>query len=493
MIKRYNCFSEDLYQYALSEGVEQTKDGILHFPTGKFTGRSPKDRYFCEGEYVNRVVDTTREINQVISRRTFKYLKSMMEDYLKNAPTTYKTSRALCHNEKYLSLFELNTTYAWANLFFNNMTNNSVQYFRQPKDYFTSWKILHAPDFVAPFDEEIKNSNFVIIDFEEKTILIGGTSYTGEIKKSIFTVLNTILIDEGVLPMHCSANANTKKGKGVNLFFGLSGTGKTTLSSDPDKFFIGDDEHGWFDDEVFNFEGGCYAKLINLKQENEPIIWEALHSESRFTNVNTTLMENIVVDEEGTPDFSDASITENIRASYPLDQIPEEYMVEEVGQGKKVENIFFLSFDAFGVLPPISKLDLEDAARFFKMGYTSKVAGTEVGITEPTVVFSTCFGSPFLPRKVDDYVNLFKKKVQESGCNVWLVNTGFDENLKRYPIDITRKVINGVINGRYSQQVFDFNGLKIPNRIEDLDLHTLRPDVEQERVDKLFELFQEQN
>ncbi len=493
MIKRYNCFSEDLYQHALSEGVEQTKDGILHFPTGKFTGRSPKDRYFCEGEYVKRVVDTSREINQIVSRKTYQSLRTMVEDHLQNAPVFYRTSRALCHNEKYVSLFELNTTYAWANLFFNNMTNNSVEYSRKPNEFYTNWKILHAPDFVAPPYEDIKNGNFVIIDFEDKTILIGGTSYTGEIKKSIFTVLNTILIDEGVLPMHCSANANTKKGKGVNLFFGLSGTGKTTLSSDPDKFFIGDDEHGWVDDEVFNFEGGCYAKLINLKEENEPIIWEALHSESRYTNVNTTLMENIFVNKEGTPDFSDASITENIRASYPLDQIPEEYMVEDIGKGKKVENIFFLSFDAFGVLPPISKLEVEDAARFFKMGYTSKVAGTEVGIIEPTVVFSTCFGSPFLPRKVDDYVDLFKKKVKESGCNVWLVNTGFNENLKRYPIDITRKVINGVINGKYSKQTFDFNGLKIPNRIEDLDLLTLKPDVEQERVDKLFELFQEQN
>jgi phosphoenolpyruvate carboxykinase (ATP) len=369
------------------------------------------------------------------------------------------------------------------------MTINATGIQAEGGGFFTKWKILHGPEFVPQETyEDLKNPNFVIIDFEDKTIIFGGTSYTGEIKKSIFTVLNTIFIDHGVLPMHCSANANSKNGKGVNLFFGLSGTGKTTLSSDPKKFFIGDDEHGWFEDHIFNFEGGCYAKLINLKKENEPIIWDSIHSPDRFNHTNCSLMENIVVDDENNPDFSDSSITENIRASYSLGQLPEEFMVDDLGLGKNVKNIFFLSFDAFGVLPPISKLDLDDAARFFKMGYTSKVAGTEVGVTEPTVVFSTCFGSPFLPRKVEDYVDLFKEKVQKSGCNVWLVNTGFDENLKRYPIDITRKVINGVIDGKYSEKTFDYHGLKIPNRILDLDLITLKPDIEEERIEKLFEL-----
>jgi phosphoenolpyruvate carboxykinase (ATP) len=369
------------------------------------------------------------------------------------------------------------------------MTINATGIQAEGGGFFTKWKVLHGPEFVPQETyEDLKNPNFVIIDFEDKTIIIGGTSYTGEIKKSIFTVLNTIFIDHGVLPMHCSANANSKNGKGVNLFFGLSGTGKTTLSSDPNKFFIGDDEHGWFEDHIFNFEGGCYAKLINLKKENEPIIWDSIYSPDRFNHTNCSLMENIVVDDENNPDFSDSSITENIRASYSLGQLPEEFMVDDLGLGKNVKNIFFLSFDAFGVLPPISKLDLDDAARFFKMGYTSKVAGTEVGVTEPTVVFSTCFGSPFLPRKVEDYVDLFKEKVRKSGCNVWLVNTGFDENLKRYPIDITRKVINGVIDGKYSEKTFDYHGLKIPNRILDLDLITLKPDIEEERIEKLFEL-----
>lgn len=489
MIKRYNYYNEDLYRIAIDEGVKTTSQGILYFPTGKFTGRSPKDRYFCDGEYVDKVIDKSREINQIISRETYSKLKNSLEEHIKNSPVEYKTSRVVCYHKKFHTLVDLHTTHAWANIFFNNMTINATGIQAEGGGFFTKWKVLHGPEFIPQETyEDLKNPNFVIIDFEDKTIIIGGTSYTGEIKKSIFTVLNTIFIDHGVLPMHCSANANFKNGKGVNLFFGLSGTGKTTLSSDPNKFFIGDDEHGWFEDHIFNFEGGCYAKLINLKKENEPIIWDSIHSPDRFNHTNCSLMENIVVDDENNPDFSDSSITENIRASYSLGQLPEEFMVSDLGLGKNVKNIFFLSFDAFGVLPPISKLDLEDAARFFKMGYTSKVAGTEVGITEPTVVFSTCFGSPFLPRKVEDYVDLFKEKVQKSGCNVWLVNTGFDENLKRYPIDITRKVINGVIDGKYSEKTFNYHGLRIPNRILDLDLITLKPDIEEERIEKLFEL-----
>jgi phosphoenolpyruvate carboxykinase (ATP) len=324
------------------------------------------------------------------------------------------------------------------------------------------------------------------VDFDDKKILIAGTSYTGEIKKSIFTVMNTLLIDRGVLPMHCSANANTKDGKGVNLFFGLSGTGKTTLSSDPLKFFIGDDEHGWDGNNIFNFEGGCYAKLIDLEEENEPIIWNAIHS--KFTRQNTSLLENIVVN-EGEPDYTDSSVTENIRASYPLDQISRDVKVTMTGRGTEVENIFFLSFDAFGVLPPISLLSTQQAVKYFGLGYTSKVAGTEVGIDEPTTTFSPCFGDPFLPRKIEDYTNMFEQKLRENpNVKVWLVNTGFDKHYNRFSLSQTRGVINGVIDRDYDEDYIEYNELLIPKRIGKYNMEDVFEKPDDIRQGKFFTL-----
>ena len=479
--------NERLVKEAIKNGLKLTKEGILYFNTGKFTGRSPKDRYFVEGEYAHTTVDFGRAINQKISRDTYNGLKKELYTFLENK-NIYEGRKVASYSHEHAATFRIMSTEPWAVLFFNNMLVDPSSFAKTYSDSFTDWEILHAPNFVSQGRySDLNNENFVIIDFKDKTILIGGTSYTGEIKKSIFTVMNTLLIDRGVLPMHCSANANTKDGIGVNLFFGLSGTGKTTLSSDPLKFFIGDDEHGWDGNHIFNFEGGCYAKLIDLKEDNEPIIWRAIHNEG--TKINTTLLENVVVNKEGEVDFSDSSITENIRASYPLNQISRDVRVTMTGRGNEVENIFFLSFDAFGVLPPISLLSTEQAVKYFGLGYTSKVAGTEVGIDEPTTTFSPCFGDPFLPRKIEDYTNMFEQKLKENpNVKVWLVNTGFDKHYNRFSLSQTRGVINGVIDRDYEEDYIEYNELLIPKRIGEYNMEEVFEKPDNIRQGKFFTL-----
>jgi phosphoenolpyruvate carboxykinase (ATP) len=478
--------TEQLMTLAKEEGLETTKDGLLHFKTGKFTGRSPKDRYFAEGEYVYNTVDFERTINQKLKRESYISLKDEMKEYLENEETL-RSRRVAGFTYEHAGTFSITSTEPWAIIFFNNMLIDPTTFVMNYSRTFVEWEILHAPNFVSENrPQDVKNENFVIIDFDDKKILIAGTSYTGEIKKSIFTVMNTLLIDRGVLPMHCSANANTKDGKGVNLFFGLSGTGKTTLSSDPLKFFIGDDEHGWDGNNIFNFEGGCYAKLIDLEEEKEPIIWNAIHS--KFTKQNTSLLENIVVN-EGEPDYTNSSVTENIRASYPLDQISRDVKVTMTGRGTEVENIFFLSFDAFGVLPPISLLSTEQAVKYFGLGYTSKVAGTEVGIDEPTTTFSPCFGDPFLPRKIEDYTNIFEQKLRENPrVKVWLVNTGFDKHYNRFSLSQTRGVINGVIDRDYEEDYIEYNELLIPKRIGEYNMEEVFEKPDDIRQGKFFTL-----
>ena len=466
--------------------MKTTKEGLLHFNTGKFTGRSPKDRYFAQSEYADKVIDFNRDINQKVERESFLSLKKEMMDYLEDKETL-RSRKVAGYSYEHSASFNITSTEPWAIIFFNNMLVDPQSFVMNHSRTFTEWEILHAPEFVSSNrPRDVKNENFVIIDFKDKKIIIAGTSYTGEIKKSIFTVMNTLLIDRDVLPMHCSANSNTKEGIGVNLFFGLSGTGKTTLSSDPLKFFIGDDEHGWVDNDVFNFEGGCYAKLINLEEDKEPIIWNAIHTKS--TKNNTSILENIIL-KDGEPDFTDKSITENIRASYPLKQISSDVKVSMTGRGNKVENIFFLSFDAFGVLPPISLLSTEQAVKYFGLGYTSKVAGTEVGIDEPTTTFSPCFGDPFLPRKIDDYTGMFEQKLKDNPkVKVWLVNTGFDNEYNRFSLSQTRGVINGVIDKDYEEDYIEYNELLIPKRIGEYNMEEVFEKPDESRQGKFFTL-----
>ena len=479
--------TEQLMALAKEKGMKTTKDGLLHFNTGKFTGRSPKDRYFVEGEYTNSVVDFDRVINQKVLRDSYITLKNEIKEYLEGEDTL-RSRRVAGYDYEHSGSFNITSTEPWAIIFFNNMLIDPSSFVMNHSRTFTEWEILHVPNFVSKNKpEDITNENFVIIDFDDKKILIAGTSYTGEIKKSVFTVMNTLLVDRGVLPMHCSANSNTKDGIGVNLFFGLSGTGKTTLSSDLLKYFIGDDEHGWDCNKIFNFEGGCYAKLIDLDKDKEPLIWNAIHSKA--TKTNTSLLENIIT-HDGEPDFSDYTITENIRASYPLGQISSDVKVTMTGRGTKVENIFFLSFDGFGVLPPISRLNEEQAIKFFKLGYTSKVAGTEVGITEPITTFSPCFGEPFLPRKIEDYTELFRQKLRENpNVKVWLVNTGFNDRLERFPLKVTRGIINGAIDGEYGESDFtEYNELEVPNKIGEFEMKDIFDIPGERKQERFFEM-----
>jgi phosphoenolpyruvate carboxykinase (ATP) len=478
--------TEQLMTLAKERGMKTTKEGLLHFNTGKFTGRSPKDRYFAQSEYADNVIDFNRDINQKVERESFLSLKKEMMDYLKDKETL-RSRKVAGYSYEHSASFNITSTEPWAIIFFNNMLVDPQSFVMNHSRTFTEWGILHAPEFVSSNrPSDVKNENFVIIDFKDKKIIIAGTSYTGEIKKSVFTVMNTLLIDRGVLPMHCSANANTKDGIGVNLFFGLSGTGKTTLSSDPLKFFIGDDEHGWDDNKIFNFEGGCYAKLIDLEEDKEPIIWKAIHTKS--TKNNTSILENIIL-KDGTPDFTDKTITENIRASYPLKQISSDVKVSMNGRGTEVENIFFLSFDAFGVLPPISLLNTEQAVKYFGLGYTSKVAGTEVGVNEPTTTFSPCFGDPFLPRKIDDYTGMFEQKLKDNpNAKVWLVNTGFDNDYNRFSLSQTRGVINGVIDKDYEEDYIEYNELLIPKRIGEYNMEEVFEKPDNIRQGKFFTL-----
>lgn len=480
--------TKKLIESAEKQGLKKTKDNILYVSTGKFTGRSPKDRYFVDGDYSNEVIDFSKNINQKISVETYNILRDKLNTHLKD--NTFESRRVIGYSSKHMATFRLKSTMSWGVLFFNNMTIDPKTFAKNYSDSFTEWEILHAPDFeIDERPEDLKNDNFVVISFEDRKIIIGGTAYTGEIKKSMFTVMNTLLVDRDVLPMHCSANSNTKKGFGVNIFFGLSGTGKTTLSSDPLKFFIGDDEHGWDGDNIFNFEGGCYAKLIDLDKDKEPIIWNAIHSDNE---VNSALLENVIVNEDGDVDYTDSTITENIRVSYPLSQIDDEVKVSMTGRGDKVENIFFLSFDAFGVLPPISLLTNEQAVKYFELGYTSKVAGTEVGVNEPTKVFSACFGEPFLPRKIKDYSGMFMDKLNNNpNVKVWLVNTGFNNELKRFSLSLTRGVINGVIDKDYKKEYINYNNLRVPKVIGDYDMDEVFKAPSENKQKEFFNMINE--
>ena len=308
-------------------------------------------------------------------------------------------------------------------------------------------KIYHAPSFNLKKEYDgLNHSNFIILHSDKKIILIGGTGYAGEIKKSVFSLLNIILLNQDILPMHCSANYDQQNG--TTLYFGLSGTGKTTLSSDSTKELIGDDEHGWTNENtVFNFEGGCYAKAIDLSKEKEPEIYQAIKKGA--------ILENIVMDEQGVIDFSDTSITPNTRVSYPIEHIEN---IQQPSTGENPQNIFFLTADAFGVLPPISKLTPSQAAYHFISGYTAKVAGTEAGVTEPVPSFSACFGAPFMPLHPTRYAEMLSKKMKEAGVNVWLVNTGWSGGQygvgKRMALKYTRAMITAVLNGELGNYTY---------------------------------------
>ena len=428
--------SEELIQQTVARGEGKLAAfGALCVTTGKFTGRSPQDKYIVNDTIAENKINWNK-FNQPIAEDIFLQLRQRIENYLDSRPEVWARNMYACADRQFRLSIRIFTETPWANLFAANL-------FIEPEAadlaHFTpEWTVLQAPGFVAdPVKDGTRSANFTIISFQHRTILIGGSAYTGEIKKGIFSVLNFLLPQRNVFTMHCSANEDTN-GNGA-LFFGLSGTGKTTLSADTNRRLIGDDEHGWSDKGVFNFEGGCYAKIIDLSAEHEPDIFGAIR--------HGALVENTLPDAKGMINFADCSITENTRASYPLDFIANGKIPSTGGHPR---HLFFLSCDAYGVLPPLSRLDLQQAIYYFINGYTAKVAGTEVGIAEPKVTFSTCFGAPFLPLAPETYAHMLAEKVSTHNLNVWLVNTGWTGGPygtgERISLRYTRAMINAVLD-----------------------------------------------
>jgi phosphoenolpyruvate carboxykinase (ATP) len=450
------------------QGVENST-GALAINTGKFTGRAPKDRYIVKDAITEDKV-WWGNVNIPFDSDKFGKLLDKVTAYLSNKEIFVRDSY-VCSDENYKMNVRVVTETAWSNLFCYNMFLRPTE--AELADFKAEWHVICAPDFMAdPAVDGTQNSNFAILDFTRKIVLIGGTGYTGEMKKGIFSALNFILpVFKNTLPMHCSANVG--EDGNTAIFFGLSGTGKTTLSADPHRKLIGDDEHGWTNENtVFNFEGGCYAKVINLTEEHEPDIFRAIK--------RGALLENVVF-KPGTKevDFENDSITPNTRVSYPIHYINN---IQPNSIGKNPKNIFFLTADAFGVLPPISKLTPGQAAYHFISGYTAKVAGTEAGVTEPQPNFSACFGAPFMPLHPTKYAEMLSKKMKESGVNVWLINTGWTGGPygtgSRMKLKYTRAMITAALNGELDNVAFvnhEIFGLAVPQSCPNVPEEVLNP------------------
>ena len=443
---RYQLTSSELHSETLKkeQGVASSL-GAIAVNTGEFTGRSPMDRFIVKDRITEDKVWWSN-INIPFEEDKFDKLYDKVVDYLSEKEIFVRDCYA-CADENYKLNIRVVNEYPWSNMFAYNMFLRPTE--EQLKGFSAEWTVINAPGFMADAHEDgTRQHNFAILNFTKKIALIGGTGYTGEIKKGIFSALNFILpVYKNTLPMHCSANVG-KRGD-TAIFFGLSGTGKTTLSTDPNRSLIGDDEHGWTaENTVFNFEGGCYAKVINLSQEQEPEIFAAIKKGA--------ILENVKMDDKGIVDFADTSITQNTRVSYPIYHIDN---IQQPSIGKNPKNIFFLTADAFGVLPPISKLTPAQAAYHFISGYTAKVAGTEAGVTEPVPSFSACFGAPFMPLHPTKYAEMLSTKMQESGVNVWLVNTGWSGGKygvgRRMPLKYTRAMITAVLNGDLNDYTYE--------------------------------------
>ncbi len=465
----WNLYPASLYEASLVRGETRLAHmGGLATVTAPHTGRSPKDKFIVRDSVTEATVDWG-EINQPMLPEHWSRLRADVVAYLDGQELFVRDARAGA-DEEYGINVRVVSERAWASLFAYNM-------FLRPdaeelESMIPDFTVLHAPLFQArPDDHGSRSSAVVALNFTDREIVIAGTRYAGEIKKAIFSVLNFMLPDAGVLPMHCSANIGPDGD--VALFFGLSGTGKTTLSADPERSLIGDDEHGWSHRGVFNFEGGCYAKTIRLSREGEPEIYQA-------TQMFGTILENVILDDvTGEIDFDNDSITENTRASYPLDYIPNH--VPE-GQGGLPDNVVFLTADAFGVLPPISKLTPEQAMYHFLSGYTAKVAGTERGITEPKATFSACFGAPFLPRHPGSYAKMLGEKLRETGASVWLVNTGWSGGGygvgSRMKLAYTRAMVSAALEGKLNDVETETDpvfGLHVPTAVPEVPSDVLHP------------------
>ena len=444
--------------------------GPLVIQTGQYTGRLPKDKFFVEEpSSINKI--GWGKVNRPFEQAKFDALKGRMEAYFQGRDIFIED----CYvgaDKHYRLPIRIITERAAHALFARNMflRENDEDKLASHVPEFT---VIHAPDFHADPEFDGTHSNaFILLDFGKKLILIGGTEYAGEIKKSIFTVMNYLLPQKGVMTMHSSANYG-KDENDVAVFFGLSGTGKTTLSASPDRTLIGDDEHGWSDDGVFNFEGGCYAKVIKLSPEGEPEIYKT-------TRMFGTLLENVVIDAKTRHiDLDNASLTENTRASYPVSHIPNMTLT---GKGGHPKNIIMLTCDAFGVLPPVARLTKEQAMYHFLSGYTAKVAGTEAGIKEPQATFSTCFGAPFMALPPATYAKLLGEKIKKHNVDVWLVNTGWTGGSygkgTRMKLSLTRAIVKAILSGALKDVKTEKDpifGLDIPISCPDVSAEVLNP------------------
>lgn len=466
---RYQLSPEDLHAITLAsgEGVEAAT-GALAINTGEFTGRSPKDRFIVKDAITEEQV-WWGDINIPFAPDAFDALYDKVAKYLSGKEVFVRES-FVCADPKYRMNVRVVTETAWSNLFCYNMFLRPDE--SELEGFDPEWHVICAPGFMAdPATDGTRQSNFAILNFTRKIALVGGTGYTGEMKKGIFSALNFILpTQKDTLPMHCSANVG--EDNDTALFFGLSGTGKTTLSADPLRKLIGDDEHGWTPaNTVFNFEGGCYAKVVNLTEEQEPDIFKAIKKGA--------LLENVVFKENGEVDYTDVSITPNTRVSYPI------YHIENIqpgSVGKDVQNIFFLTADSFGILPPISKLTPGQAAYHFISGYTAKVAGTEAGVTEPQPNFSACFGAPFMPLHPTRYAEMLSKKMKENGVKVWLINTGWTGGPygtgSRMKLKFTRSMITAALKGELDHVIYAKHkvfGMAVPQSCPDVPEEVLNP------------------
>lgn len=466
---QYQLSPEELQKIAVENGQGVEADsGALAVNTGEFTGRSPKDRFIVKDEVTEDKV-WWGDINIPFSPEKFDALYDKVVAFLSGKEVYARDCYACAAEEYKLNIRVINET-SWMNLFAYNMFLRPDE--QELADFQEDWLIVNAPSFKAdPEVDGTRQENFAILNFGKKIALIGGTGYTGEIKKGIFSALNFVLpVFENTLPMHCSANVG--EDGDTAIFFGLSGTGKTTLSADPERKLIGDDEHGWTEDnKIFNFEGGCYAKVINLSEENEPDIFNAIKPGA--------ILENVILDESGAVDFDDTSITPNTRVSYPIYHINN---IQKPSVGENPRNIFFLTADAFGVLPPISKLTPGQAAYHFISGYTAKVAGTEEGINEPVPNFSACFGAPFMPLHPTKYAEMLSKKIKDANVNVWLVNTGWTGGPygvgSRMKLKYTRAMVKAILAGKLENVNYKEHpifGLAMPTECENVPSEILDP------------------
>ena len=508
----FNLPRAALYEEAiLRKEARLTANGALLVYTGKHTGRAAQDKFVVKDSESESVVDWG-EINQEFDEEKYFKIRAKFFDYIeklqkiKNKKLFVQDCIAGADRGNSINV-RVVSEFAWHNIFISNMLESidseSAKFAEKNgdldrKNFVPEYRIIDIPSFRADPDiDGTRTGTFILVNFKMKEVLIAGTEYGGEIKKSAFGILNYLLPQKGIMPMHCSANAD-KEGKNVAIFFGLSGTGKTTLSAEPERMLIGDDEHGWSDAGVFNFESGCYAKSIGLSLETEPEIYNASR---RFG----ATIENVRVNSDRSLDYFDKTLTENGRISYPLNFIPNAVVLDHEGKGQdrfvpeQPKNVIMLCCDAFGVLPAVAKLSPEKAKEYFLLGYTAKVAGTEQGIKEPVATFSPCFGAPFMPLKPEVYGDLLLKKVQDNNVNCWLVNTGWAGGAygigSRMSLKLTRSIISKIHSGELAKEavvahsIFD---LDIPESVQLPELSWSNKEDYEATAKKLRSMFDEQ-